>query len=114
MSEPGDLADRRCVPCHAGTPRIGDAEARALLACLDGWELVDGRRLRREFRFRNFRDALAFVNEVGEIAEAEDHHPELLLAWGRVRVEIWTHAIDGLSANDFVLAAKLDRLASAS
>jgi 4a-hydroxytetrahydrobiopterin dehydratase len=74
------------------------------------WGVVDGHHLDRVFNFPDFRTALAFVNRVGEIAEAEGHHPDLWLAWGKVEVKIWTHKIDGLTESDFVLAAKIDRL----
>ena len=104
-----DLADRTCVPCRKGTPPLEPAAAARLLGQLEeGWELAGGH-LVRELRFRDFAGALSFVNRVGAIAEAEGHHPDLHLSWGRARVEIWTHSIDGLSEADFVLAAKIDR-----
>ena len=106
-----DLADGHCVPCRGGVPALGGDAAAALLERLGGgWSIVSGR-LANEYRFPDFATALAFVNRVGEIAEAEGHHPDLLLAWGRVGVTIWTHAIDGLTESDFVLAAKIERLA---
>jgi len=106
-----DLARRRCVPCKGGeTPLRGEA-LRALAAKLDGaWEIIDEHHLTREFRFPDFVRALAFTNRVAEVAEAEQHHPDIHLAWGKVGVTIWTHAIDGLSESDFILAAKIDRL----
>jgi len=109
MSPEESLAARRCVPCKTGTPPLTKPQYESLLARLDGWMVVDGHHLAREFRFDDFRQALAFVNRVGELAEAEDHHPDIRLAWGRVAIEIWTHSIGGLSENDFVLAAKIDR-----
>lgn len=75
----------------------------------NGWRIVDEHHLEKDYRFPDFAQALAFVNRVGAIAEAEGHHPDLLLAWGRVRISIWTHSIDGLTESDFVLAAKCDR-----
>jgi 4a-hydroxytetrahydrobiopterin dehydratase len=106
-----DLAARDCVPCKGGVPPLRGAELEALRGQVDpGWQVVDEHHLEREFRFANFRDALAWVNRVGEMAEAQNHHPDLLLAWGRVRVTIWTHKIDGLTESDFVFAAKCDRL----
>ena len=78
------------------------------------WRVVDGHHLEREFRFKNFAEALAFTNKVGAIAEEQGHHPDIDLAWGRVRVKIWTHTVDGLTRSDFVLAAKIDRMASSS
>ena len=111
---PTPLAERRCAPCRADTPALRGEAAAALLAQLDpGWRIVDGHHLERELRFRDFREALAFVNRLAEVAEQESHHPDLHLGWGRVRVEIFTHEIGGLAENDFVLAAKADALAGA-
>lgn len=109
-----DLADRRCVPCKGGVPPLTSAQWEPLLAQIPGWEVVDGHHLRRTFRFRDFAEALGFVNRVGAVAEAEGHHPDLHLAWGRVAVEIWTHKIDGLTESDFVMAAKVDRQGTGS
>ena len=110
---PSDLANRECVPCKGGVPPLAGAELDRLLTALgpDGWSVVDGHHLEKEYRFPDFVTALAFVNRVGEEAERQGHHPDLHLAWGKVRVTIWTHKIDGLTESDFVLAAKLDRLA---
>ncbi len=106
-----DLADRDCVPCKGGVPPLEIDEYAPLLEQLDeGWDVVDDHHLARTYRFKNFVDALAFVNRVGELAEAQGHHPDLHLAWGRVGIEIWTHKIDGLHEADFVFAAKCDRL----
>lgn len=106
-----ELAKRHCVPCHGGTPRLTGANLTWMATQLGGaWELVGEEKLRRTFRFPDFASALAFVNTVGAIAEAEGHHPDLHLAWGKVVVEIWTHAIDGLSESDFILAAKIDSI----
>jgi 4a-hydroxytetrahydrobiopterin dehydratase len=105
------LADRSCTPCRKGTPPLAAEAVQGLLGELEGWEAVQGHHLARTFRFPDFKEALAFVNRVGEVAEAERHHPELVLNWGRVEVRVWTHSIDGLSESDFVLAAKVDRLA---
>jgi 4a-hydroxytetrahydrobiopterin dehydratase len=107
-----DLASKRCVPCRGGVPPLAGAELEALLGELGGgWQVVDGHHLRKEFRRKDFVDALAFVNRIGALAEEQAHHPDLHLAWGRVVVEIWTHKIDGLTESDFVFAAKTDRLA---
>ena len=106
------LAARRCVPCRGDTPPLRGEPAAALLAELGpGWRIVDEHHLEKEFRFKDFREALAFVNRLGEVAEQEFHHPDLHLAWGRVRLEIWTHKIRGLTESDFVMAAKADALA---
>lgn len=103
------LADKSCVPCRGGIPPLTAAQIAPLAAQVDGWEVVRDHHLRKTFTFRDFARALAFVNRVGAVAEAEGHHPDLHLSWGRVVVEIWTHAIDGLTESDFVLAAKIDR-----
>jgi 4a-hydroxytetrahydrobiopterin dehydratase len=107
----GDLASQKCVPCRAGTPPITGAARQELQRELDpGWRVENDHHLVRDFQFADFATALAFTNRVGAIAEAEGHHPDLELGWGRVRITLWTHAIDGLSESDFVLAAKVDRL----
>ncbi len=105
------LALRRCEPCRSGVPPLGDSEIQPLREQLHAdWEIVEGHHLRREFRFPNFRQALGYTNRVGEMAEEQGHHPDLYLAWGKVRVEIWTHKIDGLHEADFVFAARCDAL----
>jgi len=105
-----ELATKKCVPCRGGIPPLGVEEIRPLLEQLNGWEAVEHHHLNKTFKFENFVDALAFVNRIGEVAEAESHHPDLSLAWGRVGVQIWTHKINGLSESDFILAAKIDTL----
>jgi 4a-hydroxytetrahydrobiopterin dehydratase len=106
-----DLASKQCVPCKGGVPPLKGAELRALHEQLGrDWKVVDEHHLEREYRFKNFAEALAFTNRLGELAEEQSHHPDLYLAWGRVRVTIWTHKIDGLTESDFVFAAKCDRL----
>ena len=109
-----DLASRDCVPCKGGVPPLAGAELAALARQLgNDWKVVDGHHLEKQYRFANFREALAFTNRVGELAEQQNHHPDIHLAWGRVRVVIWTHKIDGLTESDFVFAAKADRLLEA-
>jgi len=115
MSEAGpSLADRTCVPCEEGAAPLSAARIRPLFAELDGWTVVDDHHLEKNFKFRNFVTALDFVNRIGAIAEQESHHPDVMLAWGRVVLQIWTHSVDGLSEADFVLAAKADRERAAS
>ena len=106
-----NLADNPCVPCRGGVPPMEEAKARELLARLGaGWQLTHGgTRLERGYAFKNFAQALAFANKVGEIAEKEGHHPDLHVRWGACTVEIWTHKINGLTESDFFLAAKADR-----
>ena len=110
------LAQETCVACRGDSPTVTDSELAELQPQVPDWELVeeDGiRRLRRVFGFDDFAQALGFSNDVGALAEAEGHHPALLTEWGRVTVTWWTHAIRGLHRNDFVMAAKTDRLARA-
>jgi 4a-hydroxytetrahydrobiopterin dehydratase len=104
-----ELADEKCVPCKGGTPPLDADQLAVLLPRVEGWKVEDGRKLVRSFRFRDWVDAVAFVNEVTPIAEAEGHHPDLYLRWGQVTAYLWTHKIDGLTTSDFVMAAKLDR-----
>ena len=104
------LADQKCVPCRGGVPPLERQDAEALLAQLDaGWQINAAGHLERAFEFPNFKSALEFGVQVGEIAESEQHHPDLHIGWGRCTVEIWTHKIAGLTESDFYLAAKVDR-----
>jgi 4a-hydroxytetrahydrobiopterin dehydratase len=106
------LADRECIPCKGGVPPLEGAELEGMKDALGGeWAVVDGHHLEKTYRFENFRQALAFTNRVGELAEEQGHHPDIHLSWGKVKLEIWTHKIDGLHDSDFILAAKADRLA---
>jgi 4a-hydroxytetrahydrobiopterin dehydratase len=108
-----ELANQTCVACRGGEPPMADAEIRRMRAEVPEWgvEERDGiKRLERIFRFGDFNQALAFTNRVGEIAEAQGHHPTLLTEWGRVVVTWWTHKIKGLHRNDFIMAAKSDEL----
>ena len=103
------LSSRHCVPCHGGVPRLRGEEVATLLRQLDGWEAVEEQHLTKDYKFANFADALAFVNRVGAVAEAEGHHPDISFGWGYARIKIYTHAIGGLSESDFILAAKIDK-----
>ncbi len=107
MSE--KLAEKSCVPCEGGVDALRGSELDEYRGRVhERWRVVDEHRLEAEFGFEDFAGALAFTNDVGRIAEEEGHHPEICLTWGRTTVGIWTHAIDGLSENDFILAAKID------
>lgn len=110
MAEETSLVNRTCVPCMGGVPPIEIERSRELLAELRGWSIIDEHHLEKEFTFPDFKGALAFVNQAGAVAEAEGHHPELVLSWGRVLARIWTHKIDGLTESDFILAGKFDQL----
>ena len=106
-----NLAERRCVPCHGGVPRLRGAEIGPLVAQLRGWRVEgDEHHLSKDYQFANFADALAFVNRVGRISEEEGHHPDIAFGWGYADLTVYTHAIDGLSESDFILAAKIDAL----
>jgi len=103
------LASKECVPCKGGILPLEGDELDSLRSQLKGeWGVVDSHHLEKEYRFPDFRAALDFTNRVGELAEAQGHHPDIYLAWGKVRVTIWTHKIDGLTESDFVFAAKSD------
>ncbi len=105
------LLSMQCVPCQGGVPPLRGEELVRLGEELgNGWKVIDEHHLEKEFEFPDFREALAFTNQVGELAEEQGHHPDIYLAWGRVRVTVWTHKIDGLTESDFVLAAKAQQL----
>jgi 4a-hydroxytetrahydrobiopterin dehydratase len=104
-----DLASRECVPCRGGVPPLGGDRIGELIAELDAWEVVADHHLRKKFEFKNFREALAFVNRVGSLAEEQGHHPDISFGWGYAEITIWTHKIDGLTESDFILAAKIDK-----
>lgn len=108
-----DLSQQKCEACRADAPKVSDDELKELMGQIPDWTPMarDGvMQLEREFKFKNFKQAMAFSNKVGELAEAEFHHPSILLEWGKVTVTWWTHAINGLHKNDFICAAKTDAL----
>ncbi|HVM62174.1 MAG TPA: 4a-hydroxytetrahydrobiopterin dehydratase [Verrucomicrobiae bacterium] len=106
-----ELAKKKCVPCQGGIPPLNGKALRELLAAVNnGWQVVGEHHLEKEYKFEDFRHALDFTNRVGEMAELQDHHPDIHLAWGRVKITIWTHKIDGLTESDFIFAAKTDQL----
>lgn len=105
-----DLAGKTCVPCRGGVPPLTGKELDILAKQVPQWKVVDGHHITRGFIFADFRQALAFVNLVGELAEQQGHHPDILLSWGKAEVTTWTHKINGLTESDFILAAKIDRL----
>lgn len=103
------LTEKKCVPCEGGVPTIKGGQIENYTCQLKSkWQVVDEKMLRREFPFEDFKAAMGFANKVGDIAEEEGHHPDLHIFYGKVVVELWTHAIGGLSENDFIVAAKID------
>lgn len=105
-----ELASKTCVPCRGGIPPLAGPELDALARQVPQWKVVDAHHLTRNFPFKNFLQALAFVNKVGALAEEQGHHPDILLAWGKAEITTWTHKINGLTESDFILAAKIDKL----
>lgn len=105
------LTDKKCVACNAGLARLTAGEIKKLKKQLPGWELSRKQHLTKAYTFPNFAKALALINRIGKLAERIGHHPDLELGWGRVGVEIWTHKVNGLTEGDFILAAKIDKLA---
>jgi 4a-hydroxytetrahydrobiopterin dehydratase len=107
-----ELRRKKCLPCEGGVPPLSADEVKAHRAAVPAWELTaDGKRIRRQWRVKDFATGLDFFQRVGQIAEAEDHHPDLYLeGYRNVTIELWTHAVNGLTLNDFILAAKIDTL----
>jgi 4a-hydroxytetrahydrobiopterin dehydratase len=106
----GELAAKTCVPCKGGVPPLAGKDLERLAKEVPEWRVVNGHHITRAFKFPDFKQALAFVNKVGNLAEEQGHHPDILLTWGKAEVTTWTHKIDGLTESDFILAAKVDRL----
>lgn len=105
-----ELASLTCVPCRGGIPALKGKELEEMKRKLPGWDVVNEHHLHKAFTFPDFVKALAFVNRVGNLAEQQGHHPDILLTWGKVEITTWTHKIDGLTESDFILAAKIDKL----
>ncbi len=105
-----ELAQENCIPCRGGVPPLKGEELDALQEKLgNGWQIINEHHLEKEYIFADFRQALDFTVKVGEVAENQGHHPDIYLAWGKVKLAIWTHKIDGLTESDFILAAKADQ-----
>ena len=111
-----DLKNKKCVPCEGGVPPLDLSEIHKYQKKVDGWEVKPNEKniffLEKEFKFKNFLTSQRFVNEVGKISENEDHHPDISYGWGYAKIKITTHAIEGLSENDFIVAAKIDQIIS--
>lgn len=105
-----ELAHKDCTPCKGGIPPLNAEQTDRLLKQVDGWKLEQGYHLAKTFQFPDFAEGLAFVNRIGEMAEEQGHHPDIFLTWGKVKVEVWTHKINGLTESDFIFAAKTDEL----
>ena len=105
-----ELASKTCVPCRGGVPPLKGEELRKFRQQLPGWEVISEHHLHRAYSFPDFKTALEFVNRVGEMAEQQGHHPDIVLGWGKVEITTWTHKIDGLTESDFILAAKIEEL----
>ena len=106
-----NLLNKKCVPCEGGVPSMGPEEIKNYLSQLkEGWEVLEDHKIMKLFKFKDFKETIEFVNEVADIAEKEQHHPDIEIHYNRVNIILWTHAIRGLSENDFILAAKIDQL----
>ena len=105
-----DLAKKTCIPCKGGVPPLKGTKLDELLEKLkNDWKIIKEHHLEKEYSFKNFKEALSFTIKVGELAENQGHHPDIFLAWGKVKLTIWTHKIDGLTESDFIFAAKADK-----
>ncbi len=106
-----ELSKKKCMPCEGGTDKLTREQADKFYSELDkDWQIIDYNKIKRSFHFVNFVHTMEFVNKVADIAEEEGHHPDLHVSYGKCEVELWTHAIEGLSENDFIVAAKIDRI----
>lgn len=107
-----DFSKKHCVPCEGGTPPLTQEKEKEFLKEVPGWQVIrnGAHKLRRQFKFKDFRQALEFVNRVGDIAERQQHHPDIYFTWGKVQIDLFTHAVGGLSENDFILASKINKI----
>lgn len=105
------LSSQKCVPCEGGMPALTSSEYSEYLSQIKDWEVLEEKKLEKKFKFKDFAQALEFVNKVGKVAENENHHPNIYLyAWNKVKITLFTHAIGGLSKNDFIMASKIDKI----
>ncbi len=105
-----ELSQKKCVPCEGGTPPLTREQIEPYLPQVPRWELIENKMIRKKFKFKDFKEAMAFVNKVAGLAEEEGHHPDIHVSWNKVTLELSTHAIKGLSGNDFIVAAKIEKL----
>ena len=106
-----NLNSKKCIPCKIGAPKLKVIEIKSYLKKIKkGWKVIRNHHMEKEFKFKNFKEAIGFTNKVGKIAEKEGHHPDISLSWGKVKIIIYTHKINGLHENDFILAAKIDKI----
>lgn len=106
-----ELKKKKCKPCEGGIPRLSDSEIEGYMKQIgDGWKVTSGKKISKEYAFVNYKHTMVFVNRVADLAEEEGHHPDMHVHYGKVIIDLWTHAINGLSENDFILASKIDEL----
>ena len=106
-----NLVQKKCIPCQGGIPPLSEVAAKKFLEQVDGWELVENvKKIQKKFEFKNFVESMEFINKVAEIAEQEQHHPNIKINYNKVSIELYTHAINGLSENDFILPAKINNI----
>lgn len=106
-----NLSDKKCVACEGGIPPLETEKVKEYMAELGGgWKTENGKKIKKDFKFKDFKEAIIFVNKIAEIAENEGHHPDIHIFYNQVIIELWTHAVGGLSENDFIMAAKIDKL----
>ncbi len=105
-----NLAQKKCIPCEAGGAALSGAILDKYVASVPGWQLEESKKIKKEFKFKDFKGSIGFVNKIADIAETEGHHPSIFISYNKVRVTLITHAIGGLSENDFIMAAKIDNI----
>lgn len=105
-----NLSTKKCVPCQGGIPPLTEDEIKEYLPNIQGWQVLENKKIHKQFTFESFSKAIDFTNKVAKIAEEEQHHPNISIDYNKVRIDIWTHKIDGLHENDFILASKIDTI----
>lgn len=105
------LSEKKCVPCTGKVPALDATQISQMLSDIEGWQVIENKKLTKTLKFDNFKKAMRLADQIADIAERENHHPDLHVSWGELRIELWTHKIDGLSESDFIMAAKIDEAA---